>query len=142
MAASRGVLLDTGPLVAYLDADEQHHDWATEQFMRLEGPLITCEAVVSEAWFLLRHLPRHLRQLRAMLSDGVFDLSFHLDDEAGAISKPMDRYDDVPMSLADACLVRLSELHSKLPLLTLDSDFTVYRRHGRQMIPVISPNGR
>jgi uncharacterized protein len=139
MAARTGILLDTGPLVAYLAEDEQHHVWATEQFRQLDGALITCEAVVSEAWFLLRRLPRHLARLRAMLADGVFDLSFHLEDEAKATSSLMDRYDDVPMSLADACLVRLSELHPKLPLVTLDSDFKVYRRHGRQLIPVIAP---
>lgn len=139
MAVSRGILLDTGPLVAYLAEDEQHHAWATGQFKELEGALITCEAVMSEAWFLLRRLPRHLARLRAMLADGVFDLSFHLEDEAAAISALMARYDDVPMSLADACLVRLSELYPKLPLLTLDSDFKVYRRLGRQLIPVITP---
>ena len=71
MAARTGILLDTGPLVAYLAEDEQHHAWATEQFMQLDGKLITCEAVVSEAWFLLRRLPRHLARLRAMLADGV-----------------------------------------------------------------------
>jgi predicted nucleic acid-binding protein len=131
--------MDTGPLVAYLDDDERHHEWATQEFMRPDGPLITCEAVVSEAWFLLRRLPRHLARLRAMLADGVFDLSFHLEDEARSISTLMDRYNDMPMSLADACLVRLSELHPKLPLMTLDSDFKVYRRHGRQLIPVICP---
>jgi len=139
MAASKGLILDTGPLVAYLADDEQHHAWATEQFQQHDGPLITCEAVVSEAWFLLRHLPRHLSRLRAMLADGVFDLSFHLEDEGAAIARLMNRFEDVPMSLADACLVRLSELHPKLPLLTLDSDFKIYRRQGRQLIPVIAP---
>ena len=133
------VLLDTGPLVAYLVDDEQHHDWATEQFSRHDGPLVTAEAVISEAWFLLRRFPRHLRILRQMLADEVFNLSFHLEDEGAAVSVLMDRYGDVPMSLADACLVRLSELHPKLPLLTLDSDFKVYRRHGRQLIPVVAP---
>jgi len=139
MAGSKGVILDTGPLVAYLASDDQHHAWSTEQFHRYEGPLITCESVVSEAWFLLRHSPRHLRQLQAMLADGVFDLSFHLEKEGAAIARLMDRFGDVPMSLADACLVRLSELHPKVPLLTLDSDFKVYRRHGRQLIPFVAP---
>lgn len=139
MAASRGILLDTGPLVAYLADDEQHHEWATEQFRQHDGPAITCEAVISEAWFLLRNQPRHLARLQAMLADGVFDLSFHLENEAVPIVKMMSRYSDVPMSLADACLVRLSEMHPKLPLLTLDSDFQIYRRHGRQMIPVLCP---
>ncbi len=141
MAGSKsGVILDTGPLVAYLASDEQHHEWATQQFMQYDGPVITCEAVISEAWFLLRHAPRHLSCLQAMLADGVFDLTFHLEDEARSVTTLMDRYDDVPMSLADACLVRLSELHPKLPLLTLDSDFKIYRRHGRQVIAVIAPD--
>lgn len=140
MAANRGLILDAGPLVAYLAADEQHHAWATEQFQQHDGALITCEAVISEAWFLLRHLPRHLRRLRAMLTDGVFDLTFHLEDEATAIARLMERFDDVPMSLADACLVRLSEIHPKLPVMTLDSDFKIYRRQGRQLIPVIAPH--
>jgi predicted nucleic acid-binding protein len=141
MAASRGVLLDTGPLVAYLAADERFHEWATRQFQTFDGPIITCEAVISEAWFLLRHKPRHIRQLQSMLGDGVFDLSFHLENESGRVAKMMDRYGDIPMSLADACMVRLSEINAKLPLLTLDSDFNVYRRHGRQLIPVLCPNG-
>jgi predicted nucleic acid-binding protein len=140
MAGSKsGIILDTGPLVAYLARDEQHHEWATQQFMQHDGSVITCEAVISEAWFLLRHAPRHLRCLQAMLADGVFDLSFHLEDQAPTVSSLMDRYDDVPMSLADACLVRLSELHPKRPLLTLDSDFKIYRKQGRQVICVIAP---
>ena len=139
MAGSKGIILDTGPLVAYLADDEQYHAWAIDQFEQFDGPIITCEAVISETWFLLRHLPRHLRQLRAMLADEVFDLSFHLEDEGPAIARLMDRFNDMPMSFADACLVRLSELHPQSPLLTLDSDFKVYRRHGRQMIPVITP---
>ena len=140
MGSNRGIILDTGPLVAYLASDEQHHKWATQQFKSHDGPIITCESVISEAWFLLQHNPAHLGRLRAMLADGVFDLTFHLEDHGSAIGALMDHYHDVPMSLADACLVRLSEIHSKLPLLTLDSDFKIYRRHGRQLIPVISPS--
>lgn len=139
MGIRRGILLDTGPLVAYLASDEQFHSWATEQFERLDGQIITCEAVISEAWFLLRHHPRHLLQLQSMLSKGVFDLSFHLETEAPKVSRMMNRYGDVPMSLADACMVRLSELHPKMPLMTLDSDFEIYRRNGRQLIPVLWP---
>ncbi len=139
MAKSDGILLDTGPLVAYLASDEQHHAWATEQFRQFTGPLITCEAVLGEAFFLLRKSPRHLKSLRQMLADGAFDLSFHLLDEGLAISRLMDSYHDVPMSLADACLVRLSELHATLPVVTLDSDFRIYRRFGRKQIPFIMP---
>ncbi len=136
-----GIILDSGPLVAYLASDEQHHDWATAQFKKFDGAVITCEAVISEAWFLLRHSPKHLRRLQAMLADGVFDLRFHLEDEAIEVRTLMDRYENVPMSLADACLVRLSEIHSRIPVVTIDSDFLVYRRHGKQMIQIISPHG-
>jgi predicted nucleic acid-binding protein len=139
MAANSGIILDAGPLVAYLADDEQYHAWATEQMQQHDGPIFTCEAVLSEACYLLRRFPRHLRHLRTMLAEGVFDLSFHLEDEGKAVAHLMDRFVDMPMSLADACLVRLSELHPKAPLFTLDSDFTIYRRHGRQLIPVICP---
>ena len=139
MAGTNGILLDAGPLVAYLASDEQHHAWVTEQFQRFNGPILTCETVLSEAFFLLRKSPRHLKSLRHMLQESVFDLSFHLAEEAPAVSALMHSYHDVPMSLADACLVRLSELHPTLPVVTLDSDFTIYRRFGRQRIPVIMP---
>lgn len=51
----------------------------------------------------------------------------------------MRRYADVPMSLADACLVRMSELSDDASVLTLDSDFRIYRRLGRQAIPLLTP---
>lgn len=139
MAARHGVLLDTGPLVAYLAADETHHAWVTAQLARLTGAIFTCEAVLGEAFFLLRHHPRHLASLRAMVADGVFDLSFHLQTETAAVTRLQARYADVPMSLADACMVRLSELHPQLPLLTLDGDFHIYRRNLRQLIPLLAP---
>jgi len=139
MAAGDGILLDSGPLVAYLASDERHYDWATQQFSQFKGPLATCEAVISEAFFLLRRSPRHLKSLRAMLTDGVFNLTFHLENEGAAVSALMESYHDVPMSLADACLVRLSEIHARLPVMTLDSDFRIYRRLRRQRIPVIMP---
>lgn len=139
MAVNDGVLLDAGPLVAYLAEDERHHGWATQQFSRVTGRAVTCEAVLSESWFLLRRWPRHLARLRALLVDGVLDLTFHLETEAAAVGRLLERYREVPISLADACLVRLSELHPRLPLLTLDAHFHIYRRNRRQVIPVISP---
>jgi predicted nucleic acid-binding protein len=137
--AGSGVILDAGPIVAYLANDEEYHGWATAQLQRHTGPLITCEAVLGEAFFLLRRLSRHRRLLRQMLADGMFDLAFHLSDHQMAVSELMKSYADVPMSLADACLVRLSEIHPRLPVLTLDSDFLIYRRARRQHIPVILP---
>lgn len=136
---TEGLLLDTGPLVAYLDSDDRNHAWACSLFEESSGPLITCEPVLAEAFFLLRrHVPQ-INALEEMLWDGRFNLSFSLASEARAIVHLRRSYRNVPMSLADACLVRLSELHPKLSLITFDSDFHIYRRNKRQLIPIIAP---
>jgi predicted nucleic acid-binding protein len=133
------VLLDTGPLVAYLNTDDAHHAWACEQFARDSARLVTCEAVLTEAFYLLRRFRPQVAALRVMLADGVFDLTFSLGKERAFVVGLMERYQDVPMSLADACLVRLAELRPSMPVLTLDGDFRIYRRNKRQQIPVIAP---
>jgi uncharacterized protein len=140
MAAIEGVILDTGPLVALFDEDDQHHAWARGAFAGIKRTLVTCDAVLSESFFLLKHLPRHHAALRQMFADGAFDLSLQLRAEARHVARLMTQYQNLPMSLADACLVRLSELHPKFPVLTLDSDFRVYRRNKRDMIPCLSPS--
>lgn len=139
MAAIRSVILDTGPLVAYLDQDERHHGWACEQFGQIEGTLVTCESVLSEAFFIIQTLPRHRGVLRQMIRERIFDLGFSVAKEGRAVAELMEQYRDVPMSLADACLVRISELWPDAPVFTLDSDFRFYRRNRRQQIPVIAP---
>lgn len=131
--------VDTGPLVALLNANDLHHAWATATFETMEPPLHTCEAVVSEACFLLRTSKGGPDAMLALLAKGVVVADFRLCAELAALRKLMTKYASVPMSVADACLVRMSELDSELTLVTLDADFGVYRRHGRQVIPVISP---
>jgi predicted nucleic acid-binding protein len=101
--------------------------------------LVTCEAVLTEAFYLLRRFRPQGAALRVMLADGVFDLTFSLGKERAFVVGLMERYQDVPMSLADACLVRLAELRPSMPVLTLDGDFRIYRRNKRQQIPVIAP---
>jgi predicted nucleic acid-binding protein len=133
------VLLDTGPLVAYLNMDDAHHAWACEQLARDSERLVTCEAVLTEAFYLLRRHRPQMAALGVMLADGVFDLTFSLSKERAFVAGLMEQYRDLPMSLADACLVRLSELLPAIPVLTLDADFRVYRRNKRQQIPVIAP---
>ncbi len=71
---------------------------------------------------------------------GVLVVSFALGEEVDTIIRLMKRYANVPMSLADACLVRMTEMHTKSELLTLDSDFKIYRKNGRQVIPTILPD--
>jgi uncharacterized protein len=135
-----GVLLDTGPLVAYLYPRDAYHDWAVEQFSALDMPFITCEPVITEACFLLsrnRMSPTHVLET---VERGVVQVNFQLSEEAAALGEAITRYGNVPMSLADACLVRLAEL-TGLRIFTLDADFTIYRTQRRRALDLISPGG-
>lgn len=135
MAAS--VLVDAGFIVALLSRRDTHHRWAASQARRHPPPWKTCEAVLSEAFHLLGasgHAPL-VTLLRRTALVPVFDLGDNLDN----VLRLMDKYADVPASLADACLVRMTETLASPVLLTTDSDFRVYRRHGRQVVPAVLP---
>ena len=133
------VILDTGPWVALHCRDERHHGWALEQFAQHAGPFVTCEAVVTETCFLLARAGFDPAKALALVERGVVRIGMLLGDEASAVRKLFERYDNVPASLADACLIRLSELYDDSRVLTLDSDFHVYRRHGRKVIALSRP---
>jgi predicted nucleic acid-binding protein len=131
--------MDTGPLVAYFCRTEARHGWAVEQFAMLAPPILTCEPVLTEACFLLRRANVPAERLLEKVKPGVLQIAIRLDEEADAISDFMHRYRNLPMSLADACLVRLAEI-SGLPICTLDSDFTIYRGHRGARLSLISPS--
>jgi uncharacterized protein len=133
------VVLDTGPLVALLDADETHHAWAVAQFEHLRPPLLTCEAVLSEACFLISRIGADPSLVTALVERGVLTVAKIFDDEVAAVGRLMTRYSDVPMSLTDACLVRLVEMTPHAKLFTLDRDFTIYRQARRRVIPLLAP---
>lgn len=137
---AREVVLDTGPLVALLDKADDHHKWATAQFGRFEGTVRVCEAVLTETLFLLRHLKPAQEKVLDWLACGELVCSFDLMVEIHAVQTLWKRYGDVPMSLADACLVRMAEMHPGAVVCTLDSDFTIYRKHGKTPIPLITPH--
>ena len=136
---SSSVLLDTGPLVAMLDKRDQHHRWAADVAARFPHPWHTCEPVVTEACYLLRALPDGVRAILNMLRQRLVTIDLHLAEEAEPVDLLMRRYENVPMSLADACLVRMSELTADCVVLTIDSDFRIYRRNGRKSIPLLTP---
>jgi len=133
-------LLDTGPLVSFLAAGLRHHAWAVEQWKRLRPPLLTCEPVLTEATFLLQREGRDSDVLFVLLERGVIRIALAVQEEQADLRALMRRYRNRPMSLADACLVRLSEIHTSAEVLTLDSDFRIYRRHGNKVIPVRMPD--
>ena len=135
----QAVILDTGPLVALVDGRDKDHRWTVEQWSQIEPPLITCESVMSEACFLLAETATGGAPVLEMLARNVLSLPFRLEDHNRNVRALMRKYADVPMSLADACLVRIAEVTAHSTVLTLDREFKVYRQHGRQVIPLIIP---
>lgn len=133
------LILDTGPWVALLCRDDSFHAWAKAQFARFPGPFLTCEAVVAETCFLLARAGFDPAKALALVERGVVHVAMSLNDEIVAVRSLFQRYDNVPASLADACLIRLAELNEPCRVLTLDGDFHIYRRHGRKAISLISP---
>ena len=131
------VLVDAGFLIALLSRRDSNHRWAVAHANRFPPPWRTCEAVVSEAFHLLG--PRGAPALRALLRRDAVLLAFELAGNLDAVLKLMEKYADVPASLADASLVRMTETLDAPMILTTDADFHVYRRHGRQAVPCITP---
>jgi uncharacterized protein len=135
MAAS--VIVDASFLVTLLNRRENHHPWADRQARQYPPPWKTCEAAISETFFLLG--PAGAPLIAALLRRGAVVPSFHLVEATEAVLMLMKKYADVPMSFTDACLVRMSEILADPILLTTDKDFRIYRRHGRQMVPCVLP---
>lgn len=133
------VLLDTGPLVAAIDRRDRFHDWVAAELTTIASPLLTCEAVLSEALFLLRNVYGGQEALISLVNTGAIHIPFHLNEEFTRIGELLTRYQSVPMSLADACLVRMFEEYSGSSVLTMDSDFIIYRKNRNEIIPVIMP---
>ena len=133
-------LLDTGPLVSFLGAGLHHHAWTVAQWKRIHPPLLTCEPVLTEAAFLLKREGHEADPIFELLERGVIRVSIQVQQEPADLRALMRRYRNRPMSLADACLVRMSELHANARIFTLDSDFRIYRRHGNKVIPVLMPD--
>jgi predicted nucleic acid-binding protein len=134
---ARSVLVDAGFLAALLSRRDSHHQWAATQAHAHAPTWHTCEAVLSEAIYLLG--PPGTPGLSALLRRRALISAFHLGNQVEPVLKLLQKYANVPMSLADACLVRMSETLPDPVILTTDSDFRTYRRHSRQMVPCVIP---
>jgi predicted nucleic acid-binding protein len=129
-------ITDTGFLVAFGNRKDQYHEWALRLAETVTEPLLTCEAVLAETAF---HLGSSSLVI-AMLHDGLVRPAFVLSEHTSRLAELAARYADRRPDLADLCLVRLSELHPRYPVITTDvSDFRVYRRGRREVIPLIHP---
>jgi predicted nucleic acid-binding protein len=136
MAAN--ILVDAGFLVALVSRRDSFHDWAHVQANRFPPPWSTCEPVLCEAFYLLGR--RGGPTLIALLRRGTVVPRFELVGNLEAVLKLMAKYANVPASLADASLIRMTETLDTPAVLTTDTDFHVYRRHGRQVIPCVMPS--
>jgi uncharacterized protein len=131
----RGIA-DTGFIVAFARSDDEHHDWAVDIGQGLAEPLLTCEAVLAEAAFHLQSSSYVLR----LIEDGLLLLAFDCSDNLAELAGLAKRYVDQKPDLADLCLIRMSELHPRHSVITVDEkDFRVYRRNKREIIPLICP---
>jgi len=135
----RVAIVDTGPLVAFFDRAEQHHHWVIAQVEELDPPLLVCEPVLAEAMYLLARFSGAQGALFGLLDNGALRIAFRVEEHVPALRKLHQKYQDRPMSLADACIVRMTEIYERHAVLTLDSDFTVYRKHGRDPLALIYP---
>jgi predicted nucleic acid-binding protein len=134
------VIVDTGPLVALLVGSDDHHRWTTERLREIRPPLLTCEAVLAEAAHLVRRVRHGIERFADLLESDLLRIECLVMAERVAVARLLRKYADRPMSLADACVVRLAELHDGASVFTIDGDFSVYRKHGRRRIPLITPD--
>lgn len=133
------MLVDTGPLVALLNRRDRYHAWARSVLNTVTPPVFTCEAVLSEACFLLSRVRGGADAVLALVAADILRVEFQIGVEIVAVRHLVRRFASVPMSFADACLVRMSELEVRSVVLTIDTDFKHYRRNKRHVVPLITP---
>ncbi len=134
----KAVLLDAGPWVAYLRRADKHHVWAREQFSAREE-FVSCEAVLAEVCARLQYYGNDPLVALEFVKSGVVTLDFDLQSNLIPVENLMRKYRDQPMDLADACLVRMTEIEPRSLVVTTDEDFKFYRRNGRGVVPHVLP---
>jgi uncharacterized protein len=132
-------IVDTGPLVALYVGHDPYHTWAVARTEELKPPLLLCEPVLTEAMHVIRSRGGRSERLLAFVETGTIRIALDLPAEISAVRSLYAKYADRPMSLADACIVRMAELYDDHAVFTLDADFAVYRKHGRTPLRLMHP---
>ncbi len=120
-------LVDTSAIVALLDRSEKHHNKCVSAIENLDATLLTCEAVITESCYLLKSIPGAAEAVLANVGQGILQIPFRLSERIATVSNLMKKYAKLPMDLADACLVDMATELQTENILTLDSDFEIYR---------------
>lgn len=121
------ILLDTGVIVALFDRHERYHQACVNHVDQLRRPLVTCEAVIAESCYLLRHFAGAAETVIENVARGVFEIPFQLSQSSSEVQLILQKYRDLPADLADACLIQLADQLGTGDILTLDRDFHTYR---------------
>ena len=116
-----------------------HHRWVAERIKTLDVPLLVCEPVLAEAMYLLARYPSAQDAILELVHRGALRVAFRIEEHVGALRALLQKYSDLPMSLADACIVCMAEIYDRHAVLTLDFDFLIYRKHGRAPLLLIQP---
>ncbi|MGI8964879.1 MAG: type II toxin-antitoxin system VapC family toxin [Limisphaerales bacterium] len=132
-------LTDSGPLVALLNRSDEHHAWAREQFAHVPCPVWTCEGAITEAAYLLYSASLPAWGVLELVEREIVSIRFDLESSLDRVLSLMKKYSDTPMDFVDACLVSMTESKRDCRLITVDSDFHIYRRFERKSIPLIIP---
>jgi predicted nucleic acid-binding protein len=136
---THSVIVDAGPLVAALAPRDQAHQWVTAHLKELPYPFLVCEPVLVEAAYLLRRYPGSTDRILSLVASGFLRLVYPMESDVDALRALIRKYADQPMSLADACVVRMAEVFDDHAVFTLDTDFAVYRTSRNQPIRLIAP---
>ena len=129
-------ILDAGPLIAALNRDDSYHRWARDTIERLGPPFHSCPEAMAEAAAMTGQPAAIVEMIQA----GEIVLAFDLAEQTASVLALLKKYADRGMDLADACIVRMTELMRDCQVVTLDrADFSVYRRNGRDLIPMLAP---
>jgi predicted nucleic acid-binding protein len=141
------VIADTGFFVASINDKDQYHQWARRVAQDYKPPFYTCEAVIAEAAYLLNEKlgAKGIAVLMKMIANGSVRLDFSLVQHVERITTLVQRYENVPMDYADACLVVMAEqekYREHVILTTDDTDFRIYRRNGRETLNIDTPQNR
>jgi predicted nucleic acid-binding protein len=132
------VLVDTGPLVAILRAEDQYHELCLRTLTQLRDPLLSCWPVITEAAWLLRRHPSAIERLLLGSNGSFLELAHLSGTEAVPISKILSRYAGLRPQLADASLAYLAERENINTIFTLDRrDFVVYRTTRKRAFRII-----
>lgn len=131
-------IVDTGPLVGWINRRDQWHEWSVAVLQELQAPLLTCEAVIAEAVWHLRASRSAVDQLYGMVESGAVGIVELLPDHMPHLRALSAKHES--MDFCDAAVVRLSEIHPRAVVITTDTEhFSIYRRFRDKPIPILRP---